>query len=243
VTLHCKTFFFILIMTIFSGASAQIHAASDTHEIQTNAVHMSNAPKWLKRTRVEKIIDHIQMVLEWNIRRIEVTWYSDLASFDKAHTLGPLAMAVSRRSDGTMHLGPRVTTSNFDQVFGHELVHIISAQKYKDAIPRWLEEGLANHLAKNGNVDYKWLASKPFPAEVRNLTHPFASSMSTVHYHYVASQALAEMIAKKCDLSNVLRLSVGTNMDIYLDTYCEIKDLNESFRKWVKTKASMKPKS
>jgi hypothetical protein len=117
VILRCKTLLFILVMTIFFNASARIHAASDTHEIQTNAVHMSNAPKWLKRTRVEKIIDHIQMELEWNIRRIEVTWYGDLASFDKAHTLGPLAMAVSRRNDGSVHLGPRVTSSNFDQVF------------------------------------------------------------------------------------------------------------------------------
>ncbi len=204
-------------------------------EIVTNSVHMASAPAWVKRTRVDKIIDHIQMLLEWDIRRIEVYWYKDAAAFEKAHTLGPAAMAVSRQSDNTIHLGPRVDSSNFDAVFGHELVHIISYQKYKGAIPAWLEEGLANHLAKQGKVDYKWLARKPFPADVRKLVHPFdAATYDEIRYHYVMSQALVEMIASKCDLANLLRLSVGRNMDDYLDTYCEIKDLNEAYRKWVK---------
>lgn len=203
-------------------------------EIVTNSVHMADAPKWLSRVRVDKIINHIQMVLEWDIRKIEAVWYSDPEAFEKAQSLGPLALAVSRKGDNKILLGPKVTSANFDAVFGHELVHIISFQKYKDAIPKWLEEGLANYLAKAGKVDYSWLASQPLPADVRSLVHPSSGTPHQIRYNYLASQALVEMIASKCDLTNLLRLSVGTKMDGYLDTYCEIKDLNVAFKKWLK---------
>ncbi len=50
----------------------------------------------------------------------------------------------------------------------------------------------------------------------------------------MASQALAEMIAGKCDLRNLLRLSVGHGMEGYLETYCGMKDLNLTYQKWLK---------
>lgn len=207
-------------------------------EIVTNAVRMTDAPSWLKRTRVEKITDRIQTQLEWTIRKIEVRWYKDADSFAKAHSLGPFAMAVTRKGDNLVMLGPAVNNQNFDTTFGHELVHIILGQKYKDAVPKWLEEGLANYLAKNGKADYAYLAKRPFPSDVRNFTHPYGGkSYDDVHYHYVASQALAEMIARKCDLTNLLRLSVERKLENYLETYCEIKDLNEAYRKWIKSKS------
>lgn len=206
-------------------------------EIQTNAVTMPSAPAWLQRTRVERITDRIQTKLEWTIRKIEVLWYSDEAAFQKAHSLGPGVRAVTNKTTGKIHMGPHVTSENFDSVFGHELVHVILGQKYKEAIPGWVEEGLANHIAKHGKVDYAWLAKQKFPDDVRKLSHPFKTTITSPQYHYQASQALAEMIAKKCDMENLLRLSVGMNMDSYLDTYCEIKDLNAEFRKWVKSKS------
>ena len=67
------------------------------------------------------IIDHIQMVLEWDIHRIEVIWHKDQAGFEKVHNLGPTAIAVSLKGDNTIHLGPRINSANFDQVFGHDL--------------------------------------------------------------------------------------------------------------------------
>lgn len=210
---------------------------AQAHEIETNWVHMSDAPTWLTRNRVEKIVNHIQTQMEWDIRKVEVIWYHDQESFQKSHSLGPLAIAVSRKPDNIIRLGPKVTNENFDAVFGHELVHIISYQKYKDAIPPWLEEGLANYLAKQGKVNYHWLAEHPFPKDVRSLTHPYAGDADSTRYDYMASQALAEMIAKKCDLGNLLQLSVGEKMEPYLDTYCEIKDLNQAFQKWVKDHA------
>ena len=206
-------------------------------EIKTNAVNMPNAPDWVTPGRVDRVIDRIQSLLEWDIRRVQVTFYKDQAEFEKTHNFGPTVLAVSHRSDNRVDIGPRVTDKNFDSVLGHEMVHVISFQKYKDAIPKWLEEGLANHLAKAGPVDYKYLAHHEPPKDVRDLTHPFNGSDDHANYHYIASQALAEMLAKKCDLPNLLRLSVRKSVENYLATYCEIKDLTAAFNNWVKTQA------
>jgi hypothetical protein len=203
-------------------------------ELLTNAAHFENAQKWLNMTRVNKVVDPIQSVLEWDIRRVEVVWFSDQAAFEKAHGMGPLPLAVSQKSENKILLGPKVVDDNFNRIFGHELVHMIAYQKYKEAIPKWLEEGLANHLAKFGKVDYAWLNKQPFPSDVRSeLVHPFAGSEDSVRYRYMASQAMAEMLAAKCDFRNLLRLSVGVGMEGYLDTYCGMKDLNAVFRSWV----------
>ncbi len=208
-------------------------AGNGSHEVETNSVHMASAPGWVTRVKVDKVIDHIQMVLEWDIRRIEAYWHSDATEFAKGHGRGPLVMAYSLKDKNAIHLGPKVTDANFNAYFGHELVHIIAYQKYKQAIPKWLEEGLANYLAKTAKVDYHWLSSQAAPKDVRELTHPFDGSEDRLRYHYMASQALVEMIAAKCDLANLLRLSVGEKMDGYLDTYCEIRDLNAAFKAWV----------
>jgi hypothetical protein len=207
------------------------------HEVETNSVHMADAPTWATAVRVEKILDHIQMVLEWDIRKIQVYFYNDNTSFMRQHSLGSAVIAVSRKADNTIHLGPKVTATNFDSIFGHELVHIISFQKYKEAIPKWLEEGLANFLAKSDKVDYSWLAKRPFPKDVRSLVHSVSDSAEKTRYNYMASQALVEMISSKCDLANLLRLSVGRNMESYLQSYCEIPDLNAAFHAWIKKKS------
>lgn len=211
--------------------------SAQAKEINTNSVYMADAPEWLTRARAEKVIEHIQTALEWSIRKVQVHFYTDQKAFERAHGLGDAMIAASLRSDNSIHLGPKVTSENFDRVFGHELVHVISYQKYKGAIPAWLEEGLANYLAKNGKVDYKWLAKQPFPNDVRSFSHPARGRGDEIHFHYVTSQALTEMIAAKCDLTNLLRLSVERKMDDYLNTYCEIPDLNAAYRAWVKKKS------
>lgn len=210
---------------------------ANAKDIQTNEVNMPEAPDWLSLPRVEKVTNRMQTQLEWTIRKIQVHWYKDQESFMQAQSLGSGVLAVTNKSTNTVHLGPKVGNSDFDSVFGHELAHVILGQKYKTAIPPWFEEGLANHLAKRGTVDYKWLATQSFPDDVRKLSHPFSGVVSSPRYHYQASQALAEMIAKKCDMTNLLRLSVGEKMESYLPTYCEIKDLNADFKAWVKKKA------
>jgi hypothetical protein len=206
---------------------------ADADEIKTNAVHMSDAPKWVTPSRIDRIVDHIQNQMEWDVRRVEVRWYHDQTSFESIHHMGPSILAYARTSDSSVHLGPRVTDANFDAVFGHEMVHVVSNQKYKGAIPMWLEEGLANYFSRNGNVNYAWLNTQPFPSDVHELTHPYNVSEDHLRYHYQASQALAEMLAKKCDLNNLLRMSVGKSVDHYLASLCNITDLNGEFKKWV----------
>lgn len=223
----------ILFLIIFCWSQTLV-----AKEILTNEALMHNAPDWLVRPRIEKITDRIQTKLEWSTRRVNVHWYKTQADFDKVHDYGPQALAVTKYSGGapSIHLGPRVNEQNFDETFGHELVHVIVFQKYKGSIPKWLEEGLANHLSSVSKVDYKWLAQQTFPEDVRHLAHPFRGTARGVVYRYKASQAFAEMLNKKCDLQNLIRLSVERKMEDYIATYCEIKDMNKAFRDWVKSK-------
>jgi hypothetical protein len=210
----------------------------DAKEIQTNNIYMQDAPAWLSESRVEKATQPIQSFLEWDIRRIKVFFYSDDASFRKVHQLSVAINAFSRKADNTIHLGPKVTDKNFESIFGHELVHIVLYQKYKDAIPAWLEEGLANYVGKKEKVNYQWLAAQP-PKPVTSLTHVM-KSQDEAAYHYSASTAAMEMIAAKCSLSDLLQLSVGKKLETYLSTYCQIPDVNAAFVQWVKEKGKGK---
>ena len=225
----------IFLLTIFSGLQL-----TQAKEIITNEVVMKNAPEWLERTRAETIIQRVQTRLEWSIRRINLTWYNSETSFAAAHNLGAQVIAVTKINNGvaSILLGPKVTSKEFDATFGHELVHVIIFQKYKGAIPKWLEEGLANHLSEKTKVDYKWLSKHTLPADVRELAHPLKGSADQVLFRYKASQAFAEMLSKNCDLENLIRLSVGRKIEDYVKTYCEIKDMNAAFKAWVAKQAS-----
>jgi len=200
---------------------------------------MQGAPVWLKRSRVEKNTDRIQRKLEWSTRRVKVLWYKSQKKFSYSHNLGSHAIAVTKISSKgeSIHLGPRVNTKNFNSIFMHELVHVIINQKYKRAIPKWLEEGLANHLSKRNKVDYKWLSKFKIPDDITDLAHPMLGSEDMIRFKYKASQALAEMLDKKCKLVELLSLSVGRKMENYIKTYCEIPDITLAFKKWVILKA------
>ncbi len=206
--------------------------------IRLNQLVLHDPPAWLKSARVEKVVGKIQNALEWEIRRIQVYVYTDAAAFTRGLKLNFKVTAFFRRSDQTVHLGPDVNDRNFDSVFGHELVHVIFHQKYKQAIPSWLEEGLANYLAQREKVNYVWLATQP-SVDVTTLAHP-NNEIRGASFHYQTSTAVTEMIAKKCSLPDLLRLSVGRKLTTYLKTYCEIADLNADFIKWVKTQAGKK---
>lgn len=229
-----------LVALILASLLPLSNVAFAAKQITTNEIEITNAPDWLKQTRVEKITNRIQSKLEWTIRKIKCQWHTSSEEFQKSHSLGPYAVAVTKMVGDTqiIHIGPLVGSHNFDEIFGHELVHVIVAQKYKTAIPRWLEEGLANHVSNFNKVDYRWLAKQPYPNDVRELAHPTQGSATTVTYRYKASQAFAEMLNKKCDLENLLRLSVERKMEDYMKTYCEIEDLNQAFRDWVKKKST-----
>src|SRR5258708_3366238 len=117
--------FFVFILLSGSFCFAEI---STGHDVKTNNIHMAAAPDWVTVQKVDSIVDKIQELLEWDIRRIEVHWYKDQGEFENLHHYGPTVLAISKKSDSTVHLGPRVNADNFNGVFGHELVHIISFQ-------------------------------------------------------------------------------------------------------------------
>lgn len=207
--------------------------------IELNQVVVQNPPKWLRASRVQKIVDKIQGYLEWDIRKVQVRFFADQKAFEAAHGLGPTVRAAAKRADQSVYLGPKVDDGNFDGVFGHELVHVVVFQKYKDAIPKWLDEGLANHVSRKEPVDFAYLASRP-GRDIAKMDHPFEGGEDP-KYVYQASTAVMQMIAERCSLKDLLQLSVGRKLEDYLKTYCEISQLSSDFHAWVKKKASGKP--
>lgn len=224
------------------GALSFLIASARAAPIDTNQLAFSNPPPWLGPGRLQKTIDRAEKFLEWDIRKVTAQWHPDAAEFKTGHGFDSSVLAYTRGSDHSIHFGPSVGPQNFDAVFGHELTHVIVFQKYKGAIPKWLEEGLANYVGKAARVDYPWLASQP-PCDLTTLTHPFSriytpeNASSAARYHYMASTAAIEMIASKCDLEQLLQLSVGKDLTSYLGTFCSIPDLNAEFRKWLARKA------
>lgn len=210
-------------------------------ELLTNFIRFPRPPGWLSSSMVEKATGPIQDFLQWDIRRIQAYWHADQTEFETLHGMGPGTHAFFRRSDSTLHLGPQVGAQNFQPIFQHELVHAIFFQKYKGAIPTWMEEGLANYLGKTGPVDYLWLSQQPY-RDVTSLSHP-ARDHSGSRFHYQASQAVTEYIASKCSLHDLLELSVGKKLETYLSTFCEISDVNAGFQKWVHDKANANAKA
>lgn len=204
--------------------------------LQTNFISFADAPEWLSEGMLSQATGPIQDFLQWDLRRLKAFYYTDASAFSDAAGGNGSYKAFFRRKDGTIHLGPEIHAANFNRVFSHELVHAIFFQKYKGAIPAWLEEGFANYLGKVGSVEYAWLVQQPIP-NVTTLGHPSTDPTGS-HFHYQTSTALAEMIAAKCPLSDLFQLSVGRKIETYLSTFCEIQDLNAEYVKWIKSKAA-----
>ncbi len=243
------------IFSIFITGLAAMCFASDSWalsstSIETNAVKLTNAPSWLTENRVERVTAKLQDTLEWDIRKISVTFVASQTEFDAHHKLGPGVLAFTRKREKTIELGPRVINDNFDAVFGHELAHIIIGQKYTTDIPEWLEEGLCNWAAawrtgsaksKNPTIDYSWLSKQTY-RPVAGLVHPFRTLSAgneisdPVKYHYMASTALAEMLDKQCGMHQLLQLALKKGVTKYLSQFCEISDIDQSLKKWIAKK-------
>jgi len=205
-------------------------------ELVVNQVHFFNAPNELTESSLQEIIDTVQSFLEWDLRKISVFEYQDISEFNSQHNLSFPVEAVFRKSDSTIHISPKVKIEDLRRVLSHELVHAIFFQKHKNSIPSWLEEGLANYIGKYQSPDYRWLKEKSW-SDVSQMGHPSSASVDSRTY-YSVSAGLIEMIAAKCNLKDLLQLSVGAKMTTYLKTYCEISDLNSDFKKWVNLRAS-----
>lgn len=215
---------------------AGLFAAAATFE--TNELTLINPPAWITRPMVDRAIRRVEKLMEWDLRKVRAEFATTEAEFSRKHPLGAGVLAFSIPSVKQIVFGTATVAENFEEILGHELVHHVLAQKYKKSIPRWLEEGLANYVARTPTsrpVRYDLLKAQP-DFDVRALEHPFLRSVVNVSVHYEASTALAEMLQNKCGLLELVRLSVGKNLETYLRTYCEIHDLNRSYREWVKQK-------
>lgn len=200
-------------------------------ELAANCCKVLDPPAWLTRDQLSDIADRVERKLGWDIRRVQLIFHKSQDSLLKASKLSFPIRAFFRKKDQTVHLGAKITATNLSEILGHELVHVIFFQKYKDAIPNWLNEGLANHIGSGILVDYRWLKTQTLK-DVTGLNHP-NSDDSGSRYHYQASTAAVEMIAAKCSLNDLLMLSVGRSLESYLKTFCHIDDVNGAFRKWV----------
>lgn len=210
-------------------------ASGSAKELVTESIQFIDAPSWLTERQLETTVSRVESKLEWKLRRIKAYGYTDARAFEAVHKLGPKVPALFRHSDSAILVGPEVNKDNFDPLFAHECVHAIFFQKYKTAIPDWLNEGLANYIGRMNKVNYPWLATQSW-GDVRQLKHPYRDAGGS-KLHYAVATALIEMIASKCSLPDLLQLSVGAKLDTYLGTFCEIQDLNQSFREWVSKKA------
>jgi hypothetical protein len=205
-----------------------------TESISTGSLELQSPPSWVSPNRVERVTERVQNTLEWQTRRVKVLFYADEARFRKAHGLSGDILGFTREREQIIHLGPAVQSSNFDEVLGHELAHIILFQKYKGAIPPWMVEGLANKAAGRKPVDYAWLARQKLPP-VRTLRHPFRDASSRLHYQL--STAAVEMLQRKCDFPDLLQMSLKGGVEPRIASLCGITDLDRAVREWVSARA------
>ena len=103
-----------------------------------------------------------------------------------------------------------------DNSLGHEIVHLVLHRFYTDAIPTWLDEGLAQFISKDAHASYqraRGYISKPHsdsiaPAELipvatlTALTHPPSDH---VHTFYNESERLVRFLATT-DKASFLKL-------------------------------------
>ena len=174
-------------MDKFLVAVLIIHSSAFAGELLTNSAHFSEAPKWLNSSRINRISENVARMLDWNVRRVLVLWYASQTEFEGAHSLGPLPLAVTQKSKNRILLGPKVIENNFDRVFAHEMVHVVSGQKYKGAMPQWHEEAVAYYVAQFGKIDYVKLNSQALPDDVTSLSHPIRGSEEEITNRYITS--------------------------------------------------------
>jgi hypothetical protein len=221
------------ILTALSLCSLLVGTHGSAKEVLTNHFQVFGAPDWVTESMVDTASSRVQNYLEWDVRRIPIRFHKDAASFRATGKVGPKVKAFFLKTDNAIHLGPEVTKQNFERILAHEVVHVIFRQKYGASIPMWLEEGFANFVGSREKADRKWLLKQSLP-NVTQLKHP-ATDPTGSTLHYQLSTAVIEMLAEKCDLKDLLHLSVGRKMEAYLKTLCEIDDVNAAFLVWLKS--------
>src|SRR5689334_22111367 len=102
----------LIAIALFLLFMANAFAESPKTQLKTNGIIMNDAPKWVTVNRIDKVVNRIQSLLEWSIRRIDVQYYQDEERYAQVNKLGPSAIAFAMRANDSVHLGPRVTDQN-----------------------------------------------------------------------------------------------------------------------------------
>ncbi len=228
-----RNFVFVLIAVEFIQLAGNVK--SFAADYRTNCCEVKGAPNWLSSYTLQDLAVAIESKMHWSTRRIKVEFYGSGDDFQRASGLNFVANAFFNPNQQLIGVSPQKDLETFKPTFRHEMVHVISNQKFKGAIPNWLEEGFANYLGSKRQVDYKWLASQNIP-DASQLRHPSTDEGGS-KMHYQLSTATVEMIAKKCNLNDLLMLATGSKLTNYLETFCKIKNVGQEVRDWVALKS------
>lgn len=87
---------------------------------------------------------------------------------------------------------------------------------------RWTTSGYLNRLCP----------------KVQSLGHPFRAAQVPARLHYTLSTAVAEMIASRCSLPDLLQLAVGKSFETFLSQTCELKSLDTEMKRWIQKRLS-----
>ena len=138
-----------------------------------------------------------------------------------------------------------------DNSLGHEIVHLVLHRFYTDAIPTWLDEGLAQFISKDAHASYqraRGYISKPHSdsiapeelipvAALTALTHP---PSNRVHTFYNESERLVRFLATT-DKSSFLKLldALARHQpfetalaQFYPSNFANVGALDEKFREY-----------
>jgi hypothetical protein len=206
-------------------------------ELRTNCCLVQNPPAWLQTTDLQATAKRVEGRLQWTIRRVQLRFVQDPNQYRSEGSLQFPTRAFFNRSKNTIYFSPTVNKDNFPAVLGHELVHVVFAQKHKHAIPVWLEEGFANFIGSQVVADYRWLAKEQL-SPVTSLKHP-NSDPDTFRQHYQLSGAAVDYIASRCSLDDLLMMSVKRSVTDYLQKLCRIKNIDSEVAAWIASKASL----
>jgi hypothetical protein len=210
--------------------------------LMTNSLQIDKSPSWLSENTINKVAAKIESRLEWSIQRINGKFYKSLPEFESAHGYaGSPILAFYRSATKEIHFGPGVTKLNFEATFAHELAHAVVAQKFQSHLPKWLEEGLANWASDKNEVDWSELA-KLFPRmDPKSAAHPFtAQEAGETRARYTVSLAALQFLKKQCpSFRELLNLSLKSNLEDFLASYCKIQDLKTEFWKFVDRRAKL----
>jgi hypothetical protein len=154
-------------------------------------------------------------------------------------------------SDGSLFIQRNPSYKYSDNSLGHEIVHLVLHRFYTDAIPCWLDEGLAQFISKDAHASYeraRGFISKPHseaiaPDELIPLASLIAMTRppaDRVRIFYDQSERLVRFLATS-DKASFLTLldSVARHQPletilprVYLGRFASISALDEKFREY-----------